>query len=326
MGTQVTVEISDLRGYADVVDDMATYLGRASGYADTHCNATDFGLLLDPLASDYSALLPRMKTLLSDQVALMKANATAIDQTLQDFLTTDAQEAERHGGQATITDDGTSASYYGNPLTEFGSPTPDESDLPEIDFGFPFDQLAWALEKICGYDVRREVTDYLAGDVVEVSRQSNAWYMVGSATGSYSWCLRNANVIVARTWTGDAAESTIQRMDEWKESLDQQGTDFHQVGAHLADIAADAVDMAQLAVDLIKYAIDLIAAAWSSQWIPVYGQAKFVKKAWDAYQIVKKAWDKISEFLDVLNLVLSSLEIIYSSLNPVELPAAPSHA
>lgn len=325
MAGEVTVELGDLRGYADVVDDVARYLGRVSGYADTHCVSTDFGQLLDPLAEEYVSLLPQIKQLLADQVELMEASALAIDQTLRDFRTTDAAEAERHGARVTITDDGKSATYHGNPLTDLSSPSPDESELPEVDFGFPFDQLAWALEKICGYDVRREVTDWLVGDVVEVSKQSSAWYMVGSATSSYSWWLQNANIIVAKTWTGDAATSTIDRMEEWKETLEQQGTDFDQVGKHLADIAGDAVEVAQLAIDLIKFAVDLIAAAWASQWIPVYGQAKFAVKAWDAFHKVKEAWDKIQLFLDALGLVAGYLEVLHDKLNPVNLPAAPSN-
>lgn len=325
MAGEVTVELGDLRGYADVVDDVSRYLGRVSGYADTHCVTTDFGPMLDKLADEYAALLPQMRQFLAEQVELMEASALAIDRTLRDFRTTDAQEARRHGGRATITDDGRSTAYHGNPMTELGSPSPDESELPEVDFGFPFDQLAWALEKICGYDIRREVTDWLVGDVVEVSKQSNAWYMVGSAATSYSQWLQNADIIVARTWTGDAATSTIDRMEEWKETLDEQGTDFGQVGAHLADIAGDAVEVAQLVIDLIKFAVDLIAAAWASQWIPIYGQAKFAVKAWDAYHKVKEAWDKLQMFLDVLGLVVGYLKVLDDKLNPINLPAAPTH-
>lgn len=324
MSDAVTVELGDLRGYADVVDDLSRYLGRASGYADSHCVSTDFGKLLDPLAAAYAALLPQIRQQLADQVELMEATAIAIDETVRDFRLTDAQEAERHGGRVTITDDGKSTTYYGNPLTDFRSPAPQESELPEIDFGFPFDQLAWALEKICGYDVRREVTDWLVGDVVEVSKQSSAWYLVGSAATSYAWHLSNANTIVARTWTGDAADSTIQRLEEWRETLDQQGVDLDQVGKHLADIAADAVEMAQLAIDLIMFAVDLIASAWATQWIPVYGQARFAMKAWDAFQMVKEAWDKIQLFLDVLSLIVGSLEVLHDSFDPVNLPAAPA--
>ncbi|UUZ61521.1 hypothetical protein [Nocardioides sp. B-3] len=325
MSNATTVELGDLRGYADVVDDVSGYLRKTSSFADSHCTRTDFGKLLDPLAAGYASLLPQIKQLLADQISLMGASAVAIDRTLQDFRTTDGREAERHGGRATITDDGRSATYYGNPLTDFGSPSPTESELPEIDFGFPFDQLARAPETVCGYDVRREVTDWLVGDVVEVSKQSNAWYTVGSATSSYSRYLRNANVIVAKTWTGDAASATIIRMDEWKEILDKQGIDFDRVAKHLADIAADAVEMAQLAIDLILFALDTVASARASQWIPIYGRAKFAMKAWDAFHKVKEAWDKIQMFLDVLSLIVGYLEVLYDELNPVNLPAAPSN-
>lgn len=326
MGNGYTVELADLRGYSDVVDDISRYLGRTSGYADRHCSSTDFGKMLQPLSAEYSSLLPQMREMLADQVELMQASAAAIDRTLRDFRITDAEEAERHGGRGRISNDGKSVTYYGNPMTRLSSPAPRESELPEVDFGFPFDQLAWALEKICSYDIRREVTDFLVGDVVEVSKQSAAWYMVGSATSSYSWYLRNANVTVAKTWTGDAADSTIGRMDEWKEALDDQGTAFDQVAEHLKDIAADAVEMAQLAIDLIKFALDLIASAWAAQAIPVYGQAKFAKKAWDAYKIVKRAWDKISFFLDTLKLIVGYFGVLHDKLNPVNLPAAPRHA
>lgn len=326
MGNGYTVELADLRGYADVVDDIAGYLGRTSGFAARHCASTEFGKMLEPLSAEYSSLLPQMQEVLSDQVQLMQACSVAIDRTLRDYRRTDAEEAERHGGRGRIGNDGRSVPYYGNPMKTLAAPAPRESELPEVDFGFPFDQLAWALEKICGYDVRREVTDFLVGDVVEVSKQSSAWYTVGSATSSYSWYLRNANVTVAKSWTGDAAEATIARMDEWKEALDEQGDAFHQVGEHLKDIAADAVEMAQLAIDLIKFAMDLIASAWAAQAIPVYGQAKFAKKAWDAFKIVKRAWDKISLFLDTLKLILGYFGVLHDKLNPVNLPAAPRHA
>ncbi len=325
MGNDVVVELADLRGYADVIDEIGGYLKQMAGHAETYCTRTDFGPLLEPMGAAYVQLLPQIKAALAEQVSRMQSSAVAIDATLMDLRSTDLAEAARHGTKVAITNDGNSATYYGNPMTDYRVPSPSESELPEINFGFPFDQLAWALDKVCGYDVRREVTDYLVGDVVEVSAQAATWYSVGSGASSYSWYLDNANTTVAKTWKGDAFESTSAAMTAWVTTLAKQHTDLHQVAQHLEEIASDAVQMAQLAVDLIMMAIDMIASAWATQWIPVYGQVKFAKKAWDAYHLVKKAWDKLQDFLDVLSIVVGALEVIYNEFHQTSLPAAPTN-
>lgn len=327
MAHRLEVELADLRGYADVVDDIAGYLRKMAGHAETHCPDADFGPLLEPMSAEYSKLVPQLITFMDHQQMRMESSAVALDQTLADLRKTDADQAGRFGPRPLIVDDGKTASFYGNPMgpSDFRDPAPREGDLPEINFGFPFDQLATALNWVCGYDIRREVTDRLVGDVVGLSKQAAAWYTVGSAASSYGMYLDNANQTIAKTWRGDSHTQTSAAMAAWVTSLGKQHTDLHEVAMHLEDIASDAVDMAQLAVDLIMYAVDLVASAWASQWIPIYGQAKFASKAWDAFKLVKKAWDALQEFLDVLGLVVGALGVIYNEFDTAELPAAPSN-
>ena len=319
------VDLPDLRAFADLVDGLSSDLAQVANHVDTHCVSTEFGPLLDKLSGEYVSLLPQIKSYFDEQTSRLRTFATALDRTLTDYVITDDGVAERFGSDG-ITGGGGKSNRFWTQDMPLSSPTADESELPEIDFGFPFDQLAWAVDTVCGFDVRREVTDIIVGNVVEVSTQSNAWYSASSLVSTTQWNLWRANSWIGATWSGEAALESIGSSEEWVTTFENEAVDLDNVALHLKDIAADAVEVGQLVVDLILFAVDLIASAWTAQFIPIYGQVKFAKKAWEAYDKCKEAWDKISMFKDLLEIVIGYLRVLHDKFNPVELPSTASYA
>lgn len=315
------VDLPELRGYSTVLDDVSRDLGGCETLADGYCNNADFGKIVESLTSDYEALLPQLKELLGENEAVMKQYALATDKTVADFESTDDGVASRFKGDGIDATRGT-ASY---PLSSMGYSTPyaAEGELPEVSFGGFFNSLCWALEKFCGWDVRGEVTDWIAGDVVGLSTQANCWEIVGDRLGTTRDNLRTASSRVYGTWGGQAANSQAAGMVGWDMALTDQSDALKELGQSLKDLAKECVNVAQLVVDCIRLAVDLIASAWALQYIPVVGQVKFVKKCWDSYKRAQKAIAYLKMIISALRFTKSLIVVMIDSLTPTMLPGEP---
>lgn len=315
------VDLPELRGYAAALDEVSRDLGGCEALADSHCVDAEFGKIVEDLASDYAALLPQLKELLAENETVMKQYARATDRTAVDFERTDDGVAARFQGDGIDASRGT-ASY---PLTSVGSSSPyaSEGELPEVSFGGFFNSLCWALEKFCGWDVRAEVTDWIAGDVVGLSTQASCWEIVGQRLGTTRDNLRTCDSRVTNTWRGYAADTHAISMIGWDTALTDQSDSLQELGQSLKDLAKEAVNVAQLVVDCIRLAVDLIASAWALQYIPVVGQVKFVKKCWDAYKTAQKAIAYLKMIAAALRFTKSLIVVMIDSLTPTMLPGEP---
>jgi uncharacterized protein YukE len=315
------VELPELRGYAQALDDISRDLGGCEALAASYCGDADFGKIVEDLTSDYAALLPQLKELLGENETLMRDYAVALDRTAADFARTDDGVSSRFEGDGIGGGRGT-ASY---PLTSVGSTTPyaSEGDLPEVSFGFVFDNLCWALEKFCGWDVRAAVTDWIAGDTVGLSTQGSCWEVVGTRLGTTKSNIGSCDSRVFDTWSGQAANTHAAGMIVWDTALSSQADGFKDLGQALKELAKEAVNVAQLVVDCIRLAIDLISSAWALQYIPVYGQVKFVKKCWDAYKRAQKALAYLKMIISAVRATKSLVVVMIDSFTPTMLPPRP---
>lgn len=315
------VELPELRGYAQALDDVSRDLGGCEALASSYCGTADFGRIVEDLTGDYEALLPQLKELLAENEDLMRQYSVAVDRTVTDFERTDDGVASRFQGDGIGGGRGT-ASY---PLAAVGSATPyaSEGDLPEVSFGFVFDNLCWALEKFCGWDVRAAVTDWIAGDTVGLSTQASCWEVVGGRLSTTRDNLGTSDSRLGETWSGQAANSHLLGMIVWDTALRSQAEGFADLGQALKDLAKEAVNVAQLVVDCIRLAVDLIASAWALQYIPVYGQVKFVQKAWDAYKRAQKAVAYLKMIISAVRATKSLLVVMIDSFTPTMLPPKP---
>lgn len=315
------VDLPELRGYGDALDDIARDLGACSDLASSYCADADFGKIVEDLTSDYASLLPQLKEVLAENETLMREYARAIDTTASDFASTDDGVASRFKGDGIDAQTGTAAYSLSAPIGR--TPSASESDLPEVSFGAFFDSLCWALEKFCGWDVRGQVTDWIAGDTVGLSTQGDCWEVVGARLDTCASNLSNAGGRVTNTWHGQASSTHTIEMIGWDTALADQSSCLKDVGASLKDLAKDAVDTAQLVVDCIRLAVDLISSAWALQYIPVYGQVKFVKKCWDAYKRASKAVAYLKMIWSAIRATKDLVIVTYNSVTLDALPGKP---
>ncbi len=315
------VDVPELRGYSDALDDCSRNLGSIEARASASCNDADFGKIVEDLTGDYATLLPQLKDLLAENESLMRDYALAVDKTAAEYVATDDGVSSRFKGDGISAGQGT-ANYAVSSLVCL-SPTPSEGELPEVSFGFLFDNLCWAIEKISGFDVRARVTDWIAGDVVGLSTQANAWQIVGGSLEIVDGDVTEATARVNKTWDGNASGTHAISMYLWSSALKEQASGFRELGTALDELAKEAVHVAQLVVDCIRLAVDLIASAWSLQYIPVYGQAKFIQKAWHAYKRVTKALAYLKMILSAVRATKSLLVVMIDSFTPTMLPGKP---
>lgn len=315
------VQLPALRGYAVVLDDVSRDLGACEALASSYCTDADFGKIVEDLTSDYAALLPQLQDLLSENETVMQQYAVAVDRTASDFERTDDGVASRFGGDGIDASRGTTS--FNLPSVGSSMPYASEGDLPEVSFGFLFDRLAWALETFVGWDVRGAVTDWIAGDVQGLSTQASCWEIIGERLEATRGNLTTADLRIGETWKGQAATTHAIGMITWDMALESQAQGFKDLGESLRSLAEEAVNVAQLVVDCIRLAIDLIASAWALQYIPVYGQVKFAKKAYDAYKRAQKAVAYLKMIMAAIRATKSLVMVMIDSFTPTMLPGKP---
>lgn len=318
------VDLAELRGYADAIDDISRDAGGVEHLVASTCVTTDFGKIVEEMTADYAILLPQVKEVLAETEDRLARYARNVDLTAADFLETDDGVASRFQGDGIDARPGTANFALASVGTQ--APSATEGELPEVSFGFLFDKLAWALEKFTGWDVRAEVTDWIAGDVVTLSLQADCWRIAGERFSTITDNFTDSSIRIQKTWRGDAAAEEFPKALSWSFVLGDHASAMKDLGANLRDLAKEAVNVAQLVVDCIRLAVDLIASAWALQYIPVVGQVKFVQKAWDAYKRAKKAIAYLQMIVSALRFTKSLIVVMIDSITVEKLPGVPAHA
>jgi uncharacterized protein YukE len=327
----VTVELSDLRGWATQVGRAGTDLNAAHGYATQHLADNDFGRILELISADYGALLGAFQGVLeADGKGLDRVRA-ALGASADTYLTVDRRSRERFtqlptGETADIADDREAAAFADRApaAAELTAPTSSGAQLPEVTFG-------WALDKVCelvvwvgGPDPREHVTKWIAGDIGKASTQVSAWQQVADCVTAVDANLDAGRVAITRTWTGEAAGASAGHMDRWSTCLGEQSGAMRQVAAHLQDAVDQAVKTAQVVVEIIKTVISLVMAGLSGAAIPAYGQWKLIKTVKEAIVMINNARKVIMVFWNTLNMIRAAIVMVIGVFSVEALPPAPS--
>ncbi|MPZ85485.1 MAG: hypothetical protein GEV28_35930 [Actinophytocola sp.] len=327
----VTVEISDLRGWAGQVGRASADMGTAHGYATSNVADADFGRILELITSDYASLLTAFHTILqTDGTGLGKARS-ALGASADTYKAADDRSRERFaelpGGETgDITDDGVANGFddLAPAAAELSAPTDAGAALPEVSFGWILDKVCELVVWVGGPDPREYVTQWVAGDVAKASRQVSAWQHVADCVDAVDANLDSGRAAITHTWTGDASAASAKHMDKWSTCLTDQSSAMRQVASHLHDAIDQAVKMAQVVVDIIKTVISLVSAALSNAAIPFYGQWKLIKTVKEAITMINSARKVIMVFWNVLNMVKALIIATVATFSAESLPPVPT--
>ncbi|SDC13201.1 hypothetical protein [Actinokineospora iranica] len=331
--TDVTVELSDLRGWAAQTGRGSADLGAAHGYASSHIADADFGAILELITGDYAALLPKMHGILESDSSGMGQEQRALSASADAYQDADRQGRDRFvelGGSGALhaSDDGVANGFEDGVTAQTKLTTPSTANitLPEVSFG-------WILDKVCelviwvgGPDPREYVTKWIAGDVNKATMQAIAWECVAACVEAVEANLKSGSAAIARTWMGPASAASATQMGKWSACLVDQAAKMRQMSAHLKSMVDQAVKMAQVVVDIIKTVIDVVSAGLSNAAIPLYGQWKLINSVKQAITMINNARKVITVFWDVLKLVVDTIKMCASAFNAESLPPAPATA
>lgn len=325
--TELAVELSRLRGWGDQVGRAGATMSQMGAEASDHISDGDFGRMLELVTGDYESMLPAFHALLPEAGHRLDATAVALREVAADYAETDRQVAQSFGVGAAITDDGGAASSPDVAGTALSSPSGSGVQLPEVTFGFPFDQACDLLGAIGLPDPREYVTAWIVGDVAKADRQAACWDHYADVTDAVRQNLEHGNGAVAESWRGEAATRASATMDAWAAALAGHAGGMRDMGEHLRDMVQQALDVAQTIVDTVKFFISLMAAAWSNAYIPIYGQIKLVEKVRDAFRLINDARRVLMvfwTFLHVVKDVITSLVHVFTAQGLPETPALPA--
>jgi uncharacterized protein YukE len=327
----VTVEISDLRGWAGQVGRASGDLGTAHDYATSNVADANFGKIMELITSDYAGLLTAFHTVLAaDGTGLGKAGS-ALGASADTYRSADEKSKSRFtelpGGETgDITDDGVANGFddLAPAAAKLTPATDGGAALPEVSFG-------WILDKVCdlvvwvgGPDPREYVTKWIAGDVAKAARQVSAWQHIADCVDAVDANLDSGRAAIVKTWTGDASTASAGHMDKWSTCLGGQSAAMRQIAGHLHDTIDQAVKMAQVVVDIIKTVISLVSAALSNAAIPGYGQWKLIQTVKEAITMINSARKVIMVFWNALNMVKALIIATVATFSAESLPPAAS--
>ena len=321
---RLTVELADLRGWADQVGRAGGDCEQLAGYVSTFVPDGDFGRLLSLLTPDYEALIARVRDVLEVDGARLAGTQAGLRHVARRYERTDARVADTFGGGVALRDDGRVRAVFGDSgATAPAGPTCGGEVLPEVTFGWLLDQ---ANELVCGLggpDLRREITDLVAGDVAKAATQASAWGHAGAALAAVRDNLARGSDAVAITWAGAASTSSRAYAGSWVDALSSQSVAMTLVAEHLRDVVDQAVDVAQLVVDAVKEICTLVAAGWTMASIPIYGQVQLVDKVRDAIRLANDARKVLAVFWNFLLVVKDAFVVAADCFTAQALPPAP---
>jgi len=325
MDERLTVELADLRGWADQVGRAGDDCAYLADYLTSFVPDGDFGPILAPIRADYERLAGRVREVISLESDRLDDTGAALRHAAASYARTDARVAQDLGVAAAVTDDGRAGRGFHDtgpstpPAPEYGGEV-----LPVVTFGWALDQANEVVTRIGGPDIRSWVTDRVAGDIGKAAAQASAWEHAGRALVAVRGNLARGSQAVARSWDGAAAASSRSYTDAWLGALERQSDTLAGVAAHLRDAIEQAVDVAQLVTDMIKEIVSIVVAGWGYASIPIFGQAQLVERFSD---VLRLAWDAkkvLAVFWYFLLVIKDGFVLAADCLAAESLPAPPS--
>ncbi len=325
MAAELSVELSDLKGWGAQVGRAGDDCTALSSYVASNMPDGDFGRILELIAGDYESMTSTIQAALTTDGERLGLTESSLVAVANDFRHTDEHVAQEFGVGARITNDGSAAGCFSDSGgTTAAAPSGGGQTLPEVSFGWLFDKACELISWVGGPDLRSWVTDQIAGDVGKAETQASAWMNAGTAMRAIEGNLSRGDSGIRRTWTGEAASSAGAYIDQWLTGLRNQANAMDQVGGYLKDMVQQAVDMAQVVVDIVKEILSIISAGWSMAAIPIYGEIKLVEKVKDAIKLVNDARKVITVFWNALKLIIDGFKMVVHAFEAESLPSAPS--
>lgn len=331
--SELSVELGDLRGWAEQVGRASTDMAASKDYAATHIADADFGRILELISGDYADLIPKFHAVLQADGTRLGGTRDGLNTAAAGYRTADEQAsgelAEVGGEQGRIEDDGVANGFSdpASPMAELVTPGGDGAalpELPEVSFGFLFDKVCDLVVMVGGPDPREEVTRWLAGDLEKAARHVSAWRAVSDAVAAVEDNLTAGKQAITNTWTGSAASAADTHMGRWTSCLTEQSTAMRAMGDHLNDIIGMAVDMAQVVVDIIKTLVSLVSAALANAAIPFYGQWKLIETVREGITMVWNAIRVVNVFINAVTLLINTIKMCVDYFGVDRLPPAPA--
>ena len=327
MDGQLRVELADLRGYADQVGRAGEACASLADYVATFVPDGDFGRILSLVTPDYEHLVLRVRETLEADSTRLAGTRVGLRHVARRYARTDARVAQRFGAVAAIADDeSTGTAFRDVETTAPPGPTCGVEVLPEVTFGWVADQACALVSDLGGPDLRRDITDWVAGDVGKASTQASVWEHSAVSVAAVRRNLAHGAVAVALTWEGSAADASAARRghaEAWSGALEEQRDGLARVAAHLRDVIEQAVDVAQLVVDVVKEIISIVLAGLTLASVPIYGQVQLVDKVRDAVRLANDARKVLTVFWNFLLVVKDSFVLAADCFGAESLPPDP---
>lgn len=325
-----TVERSDLRGWAAQVGRGSDDMKSAHGYATGQVTDGDFGFILDLITGPYDDLIGKFHGVLEADATGLDKTSKALTAAEQVYRSTDSQASDEFskldkGSKGKVQEDGQAKGFddRSEPTDKLQPPTGDIT-LPEVEFGFPWDQICGLCDSIAGFDPREMVTKWLTGDLGKPLRQSIAWNNTAECTDGVQGNLKSGQEAISHTWTGEGSNAAAKHVGLWLESLTEQADGMRKIEEYLKTSVDEAVKMAQVVVDIVKTVISLLTAALSNAAIPFYGQWKLVKSVWDGVKMFWSAVKVINVFKQAITMVIDGIKMVAGYFDVTALPPAPA--
>jgi uncharacterized protein YukE len=324
MDGQLTVELADLRGWARQVGRAADGCGYLADYVRSFAPDGDFGPILALIRSDYERLVARVDEVLAVDAARLAETQAALQHAATRYAHTDARVAQDFGVGVAIVDDGRVDPRFG----DTGPTTPEPpvcggEVLSMISLTWGFSQANDLLVSIGGPDLRRELTDLVAGDIGKALTQASVWESSAQALAAIRGNLAHGSEVVGRSWAGEAASSSRALTDGLVAELGSQSDTLALVAEHLRDAVAQAVDVAQLVADAIQLVISTFVAGWTLPSIPIFGQLQLADKLKDALRLVWEARKVLAVFWSFLVCIKDAFSMAVDGFGAAALPPAP---
>jgi hypothetical protein len=327
----VSVEISDLKGWSAQVGRASGDMTAAHGYATGNVADADFGAILEMITGDYAAMLGKVHAVLQADGTGLDHERAALSSCADAYKQVDEKSGDHFTniagvGNVHTIDDGVATGFddVASAQTKLSPPSTGGVALPQVSFGWILDKVCELVVWVGGPDPREYVTKWIAGNIEKASLQVSAWQHVAECVDAVQANLNSGKAAISRTWTGAASVAAGDQMGKWGTCLADQSAKMRQMSTHLHDAVDQAVKMAQCVVDIIKTVISVVSAGLSNAAIPFYGQWKLISSVKEAITMINSARKVITAFWSVLNMVKSFIQLCVSTFTAESLPPAPS--
>jgi uncharacterized protein YukE len=324
MDGQFSVELADLRGWADQVVRAGEHCDRLARYLATYVPDGDFGPILSPIRPDYERIVLRLLETLGLDATGLHDTGAALRHVGRRYHRADVRVAEGFDRGVAVDDRLSTAAFHDRGPLDPACPIVSGESLPEVSFGGLVDLVFDFLHHHGCIDIRQTVTDWITGDIGKASAQASAWEQAGAGLLAVADNLTTGAARVARTWEGRAATSASAHALSWVGALEQQARAMQQVAAHLRDAIIQAVDVAQVVVDIVVEIVCVVKAALTFASIPGYGQLRAVETITDVIGLVWKARSVLAVFWRFLVLLKDDLVLVTDCFGAESLPPSPS--